>query len=171
MPDMLQTAIGQQTSQYPGGPYSGATISAAPPAMSSLDPNFAYQYDIPHWLQNAIYGAMLPVRGLVAEGSMPQDVYHRVEQPLTRFLMTGSPWQPGQAPSWAPSGFQPRTDPATNAMRSFGNAAEYGGEVAISPHLTPDAMLMAGTLDWTPADPTRPFPKSAPSEAIPESMY
>lgn len=171
MPDMLQTAIGQQTGQYPGGQYSGATISTAPPAVGSLDPNFAYQYDLPHWMQNAIYAAMLPARGVVALGSAPQEFYHRTEQPLTRFLMTGSPWQPGQAPSWAPSGFQPRTDPATNAMRTFANTAEWAGEIPMSSHLTPDAMLLAGSLDWTPPDAKRPWPKSVPSEATPESIF
>jgi len=186
MADMLQTAIDQQRNQYPGapvGPFTGATISAAPPPASPLDPGYAYQYDIPRWLANTIYGAQLPLRGVAYASALPQELLHLVAKPETNMMFTGSPFDPGQVPSWWPKNLlQPRTDPVTNAMRQFAHGVDWVGETATAPFVTPEMLLMGHAMKTAypeyaqpypdPRDPRRIIkPAEAPAQPSPENIF
>jgi hypothetical protein len=149
MPDMLQTAIGQQTGRYPYGPFTGATVSkAAAPITDPKDPNYAYQFDLPGWLQNAIYASQIPARMMT--WSSPANLLHKVVGPASEMMWTGSPFDPGQAPSWVPRGFQPRTDPVTNALRGAGKLQDLAGEQVLMQFAAPEQLAMGSTFKWPP---------------------
>jgi len=178
MPTLVQDAINQQRNLYPGGRYAGppvpldygGTVSAAPERVGPLDPGYAYQYDLPRWLQNTIYGAQLPLRGAAYAQALPAEALHLVAKPQTNMFFTGSPFDPGQVPSWWPKNFlQPRTDPVTNVMRKIGHGVDFVGETAMMPYVAPEAILAGRGMPAPTISRENPIPElreATPSDIV-----